>query len=975
MKLFKHLALVCAVLIGASILTTDTAAQGAGTISGRVIDANSGDGIIGVNVIINEIKKVTGTDINGRYALTGVPAGIHTVVFQMMGYNRTAAQVTVDPGAVRALNVSLSYLSTDEVVVTAKRLTNTEASLLSARKKAAVAQDAISSEQIAKSPDSNASDAAKRVVGITMDKDDRVIIRGLGERYSSVMLGDSPIPSPDPDRRIVPMDIFPVGLLDNLTVIKAYTPDLPGEFCGGVVQINPRDYPENLEGNVSIGTGMNFNTIGKDFWTYRGGKSDWFGVDDGTRAMPEELNKYGIGSMGLNSPAVPNILRRKIGISMKNIYSPETIKGMPDGKLSFSVGDSFRIKEKYTIGFIISGLFNSGFKNKEYESKELLKSFEPYRFYDGKESTYSVTKGGLLSLGFTSKYNKIRSTTFYTQKTDKKTKVVAGYNEDRQLAGGDIVWVKNNELLYHVDGLLFTQAAGEHVIAPADLTIEWNGSFALANRDEPDSRHIQLINPLTTTNPIAYKLYRPQDIHRYWLDHEDRVGTFNASLAYKFKQWSGIYAKIKAGGGIFDQRRKSNKRTFQWQGSGVSGTDGAHEPLEWYFGWPFIVGGAGEVTDNNHYYLRETTSDSDKYTGKQRVYNGYGMMDFPIIRQLRMVGGFRYENSTMGLTTWNQTYSMYTDLKSNPLQLHNYLGGVSLTATPIDDLNIRLAFSKTLARPDFREVSEFRYQLYTENTTMLGNRYLKQSDIQNYDARVEWFPSASEIIAASFFYKYLTKPIELVELQATTGAELYSYRNAKSARNIGCELEIRKNLGFGSGKAKNIMDNFIVSLNAAYIFSRIKTTMKKYITSEDISIPFNQDDYFDFIIYTNKKRPMQGQSPWIVNAGFEYANDKIGHSTSLLFNMFGRRIIRVGVLADGIPHGDVYEESYPRLDLVVKQKILEYGQVKLTLGNLIDPYITETQEQTHESYLIKYNLTRKKYRMGRSLGFGYTYSF
>jgi hypothetical protein len=950
-------------------------AQNKGSIVGRIIDAVTGEPMIGVNVFIPELKIAAASDVNGRYLLQNVPGGSHTVVYQMMGYAKSSAVIVLPEGGRTTCNISMSYSSAKEVVVSAKKVSNTTASLLRQRKKAVVAQDSISSEQIAKSSDSDASDAAKRVTGITMDKDERVIIRGLSERYSSTMFSNSIIPSPDPDRRIVPLDIFPVGLLDNLTIIKAYMPDMPGEFCGGVVQINPRDYPEKLQYKLSFGLGMNLDTVGKAFWNHDGGKYDWFGIDDGTRDLPSDLKKYGMNNLGMN--LFPSTIKQKIGISMKNNYTPHQEKGAPGGKISFEAGDSFTLKEKYNIGFIVSGLYSSGLKNKKINMVEIDQTFNPQRIYAGDESTLKIMKGALISLGFTSDNHKIRNTTFYSQKTDKDTKVIKGYNSDRQLTTNDVI-LKNHELIFAMSDILFIQTSGEHHFKPLNLTVNWTGSYSRASRNEPDTRHIQLVDPVFSSAPGIYELYRPEDIKRFWLDHTDRTGDFSGSMTYKFKQWQGIYSKITAGGGFNDRKRKSSKRSFQWMGNGVNGTQYAFEPLEWFFGWPFIVGSSAEVTDRYHYYLYETTSANDKYTGTLRINHGFCMLDFPVVKQLRIAGGFRYENSKMNLRAWNPTYAVNMDLRSNPLKEHNYLYGIGLTYSIIDSLNLRLAYSKNIARPDFREVVEFKYELLSENATVIGNKYLKQTDIHNYDARLEWFPSDSEIVSGSFFYKYLIRPIEMLEVDSATGNDLYTYRNNSFARNYGFEIEFRKNMALaGSKEVKNHLKNFILFANASWIFSKIKLKYTKYIEPDDIdllSLP-TVSELYNPTLYTSQNRPLQGQSPWIINAGFEYMNKKIGHSTSLLFNMYGRRIVRVGTRKSTvIPWGDVYEEAHPKLDLVIRQKILKYGEFKLTFENLIDPEIKEMQKITHESLLFSRDISRKTYRNGRSIGVSYTYS-
>ncbi len=954
-------------------------AEAPGSVGGKVIDAVSGEPLVGVTVIAEGQQAYGVTDINGTYLVNNVKPGTVKIVFQMMGYQTSASTIALAPSQKARINISMGYKTADEMVVTAKKISNTEASLLSARKKAAVAQDAISSEQIAKTPDSNAADAARRVVGITMDKNNKIVIRGMAERYSSTMLSDTVLPSTDPDSRVTPIDIFPVALLDNLVVIKAYTPDLPGDFCGGVVKINPKDYPDQLLARVSLGATFDLNTMGKSFWTYKGGSWDWFGVDDGTRKMPAELNKWGIDKVGLNYSAIPAIIRYQVGTSVQNVYTPYKIKGFPSGKFDVTVGDSFKIKEKYTIGFVFSGVFSETCKTIKSNYYKPYGNLMPEKVYNIENSQYNTNKGVLLSLGFSSEEHKIRGTVFYNHKSKDSTDVAVGYNADRQNSTSGLDIAKNYELKFVSSGLLFTQMAGEHTFPSINTTIEWSGSYSLAEQEEPDVRQIQLTDAADAGTPGIFELYRSNDIRRYWIEHSDWVGEGSAAISYRFKQWTGIYSKFKVGGGLHVRERESSKRTFQWQNNGSVGWENPREKIEWYFGWPFIVGTTAPG-DAYHYYLQEITTSGDKYSGTLNVLNGYGQLDIPIIKQLRLVGGYRYERSLMNLKTFDTTYLTNRDLYATPLKKDNHLAGVSLTASPIDNINIRLAFSKTLGRPDFRELSPTVYSLLSKEVYIKGNKYLKQTDIYNYDFRVEWFPSALEIIAASAFYKYLEKPIEMLETAGTTSTTFYTYRNARYAKNIGVELEVRKNLAFGGpDEVKKILKQFLVSANAAYIWSVIELQYTNTIERGDIDplkLGSVASDLTDLTVYTSRNRPLQGQSPWMVNCGFEYDNNDAGFNASMVYNISGRRILRVGTLKSGVFFGDAYQEPYSKLDLVIKQRILKYGDIKVTFSNLIDPAVKVTQEVTNPSMLIyKKKITTETYRLGRSIGVAYSYKF
>jgi len=912
-------------------------AQAAATITGKVIDSSNGEPIVGAGVIIRSISKATTTDVNGQYRLTGVPAGQHTVEFVMMGYERAQAPLAVR-GGVNNLNVTLSYSTVNEVVVTAKRVSNTDAALLSKRKKAPVAQDAISAEQIAKSPDSDASDAAKRVTGITIVDGRNVYVRGLGERYSNVTFAGSTLPSPNPDKRVVPLDIFPTNLLDNLVITKAYTPDMSGEFGGGNVQINPKDFPDKESFSVSIGTGYHEGTTFKNFNTYKGGKRDFFGYDDGSRAIPSAIKDADIDSADYSAKQ-----REKISEEFSRVYTPESKKAVLPLSIGINYGNTYKIGNETNIGFIASGMFKESSKNKTTEIKRYSNQGIVQKDLEVRDSTYSTISGGLFSGGFTNSSQKLRFTTFFTHQSDDKTSLHQGYNGDRQESGeGDSE--KMYKLAYIEESLWFNQLAGDNYIYNK-IKAEWTASYALASRYEPDTRTARLIAYGASKK---YTVLRAEDVQHYYQKNDDSVIDLNPAIVFPFKQWNGLDSKLKIGGGYMYRERESRARSFSWGGKPTSGV--------WYD--PINDDFTNSSIGADGYLVSESSSQTDKYTGRLRVSSGFFQLDMPLVSQLRLAGGVRYENADMDMITWNGTLNKYADLKREPLEEHNILPGGGITYSPVEDINLRLAFSKTLARPDFREVSEYKYQSMLSSDEIKGNPDLKQTEIYNYDFRFEWFPTPSEIAALSLFYKHMEKPIEMLVIESTPGTTLSQPKNANSADNLGVELEVRKGLGF----ITPVLSDFSVGSNFAYIFSKINVK--------------DTDDAH----YTVKDRPLQGQSPYIINASLNYDNEKSGSSVALLYNIYGRRIVQVGVISgygtgSEVENEDVYEEPVGKLDLACKQNLPGGFDLKFTASNLLDPEITQTQVREDADTGKKKSYTLSKSRDGRSYSLSAGYKF
>ncbi|MFO1526880.1 MAG: TonB-dependent receptor [Turneriella sp.] len=924
---------------------TAAVAGPAGSVRGKILDSANGEPMIGVTAVIKDLGLFGVTDIDGNYVIANVPPGQHTVTYQITGYQSASTNVQVNPGKPARANITMNYKVSSEVVVTAKRVDNTTASLLAKQKKAAAAQDAISAEQIAKSPDSDASDAATRVTGVTILGGKNVFIRGLGERYSGVMMNGSFLPSPDPDKRVVPLDIFPTGLLDNLIVIKTHTPDLPGEFGGGLVQINSKDYPEETTAKVGIGLGYDSQATAQTFRSYDGGKLDWLGVDDGSRALPSSVGEKRVGTSNYSSSELLTM-----GRDFKNSYSIKEGKGLPNGNISAEFGKTYKLGETVSLGLIFTGMFRENFTNITQKYRRVNQSFADLRNMEIKKSTYSTSKGFLGSATFAlGKADKLKYMGFFSDRTDDSTSDYIGYNNDRQEPTdfGAVSRERIYRLNYIQTSLLFNQLSGQHRTSFLDATFDWNVSYSRANRNEPDRREIILLDRNSNNN---WSIYRPDsDITRFFQKHKEDIIDTQPSLTIPFNQWQGLKSKLVLGGTYTYRERESIARTFRFENNGAEIFLNGRS-VESLLSSTSITGG---LPGNETFRLLEVSASADQYTGKLSVGGGFGYLDIPLVSQLRLVAGARYENAQMDVLALDPTTGKKTGLKKNPLEEHNILPSANLIYSLTDNINLRLAFSQTLARPDFREITNFKYNPMVGSETIIGNPDLKQTNITNYDFRFEWFPQAAEIIAVSFFAKDMLKPIELLEITGVPGTYTYQFQNANKALNMGAELEFRKGLGFlWSG-----ISSFSLLVNTAYIYSRVEVQNTALAT------------------YSSQNRALQGQSPFIVNTGIDHNWESLGLASTLLFNISGRRIIRVGTVYSGTPIGDVYEEPYLRMDFVLRKKVFEKGQFKLAFGNILNPEIRTTQEIQNSSTKEKREFDIDSYRAGMTISGTYTQQF
>lgn len=915
---------------------------------GKVIDASTGEAMIGVVVVHMDSGVYAMTDFEGEYELEGLPAGTITLSYRMFGYDEVTEDVTLTAGESEKVNISMGYQTVGAFVVTGRRVTDTAAALLAEQQKAPTAQDAISAEQIAKTPDSDAGDAAKRVTGVTVIGGENVYIRGLGERYSAVMFADTIIPSPDPDKRVVPLDIFPTALLDNIIVKKAYSPDMPADFGGGIVMITPKDYPEDEEFKVSFSGGWGFGTTFSDFYTYEGGALDFFGFDDGTRDYPDLIGSSDIDNY--TSEAI-----EQIGEDFNNVYTPYTSTAFPSINLSMSYGNTFELKNGNDLGVIFSGLFKNSYDTDEIDDYiRVNDNFSTNQDYDFDISKYSTTKGLLGSFALKSDSSTYSFTSFVSHNTADTAQIQTGVDSDKQQALSNYTTVEVYKLQYVSETLFFNKLDGTHYLGESRKTeLEWNLNYALAKRIEPDTRTTELYDNDTTGD---YYLLYGDDVTRYFQQHLENIYDGGIEMTLPFKQWQGIESDFVFGGGVNYRERNSSSRLFAWNSPASGDTTTTPADVEDLLDPDHIVGGVGGTGGMaNYYYITEETGEGSAYSGNLLTASGYALVDMQLLRKLRLLGGVRYEYTDMDVYYYDALIGDTTDLAQEPLNANNLFPAANFTWELNDDMNLRLAGSKTVARPDFREVTPFKYTLMQSSATVHGNTNLVQTDIYNADLRWEWYPSDEELVAVSLFYKYMIHPIEILEVTGSTGGDEYTYKNAGAAQNMGVELELRKDFGF---IAKALSD-FSTSMNFSYIYSRVDI--------EDTAVAN----------YATDDRPLQGQSPYVVNANLDYENDDAGFSATLLFNIQGRYIERVVLVTGAAVNGDVYVEAAPTLDFVAKKEFgaEENHSLKFKIVNILNPELKITQERQNSSTGDRETFVLESYREGLSASLSYSYSF
>ncbi|MDW8283969.1 MAG: TonB-dependent receptor [Myxococcales bacterium] len=877
------------------------------TVMGRVLDGLSGNPMLGAFVEAEGTEYQTTTDARGAFSLT-LPPGSYTLQVAQEAYQVHRQAITLAPGQVLVLPRPVRLqpeMASGRVTINVVRepdRNSTEAQNLQ-RQASARVSDVISAEEIQRSGDSSAAQAAARVVGATVVGDRFVYVRGLGERYAHALFNGAPLPSPEPDQQAVPFDLFPASLLANLTVAKSATADIPGDFAGGSVQINAREFPSRRTLNLSLGLGANLNAAFQPFLTYPGGRADVFGIDDGTRQPPSDLPP------GLRAPdgtLLPRAEVARLARRFPPVWVPrQAALGPVDHSLSASVGDQLRLGER-RLGYLLAVSYGASFQTRTPElhvynlDGGVLRSQVDLT---GQLSLREVQWGALGNLVLSPAAGHLLTLTgLFAVNSDDEARVLAGYSLERNTD----VWTSRLRFVSRSMG--FVQLSGSHQVPGRRLgpgELEWRASYAYAARAEPDNREVFYLR-LGERYSFFNSGHSGQRFYSGNSEHQVGAGL---DFTQPFRQWAGLPARFKVGALLRHRLRGFSAQRYQFfsYGRGAAG-----EPID--FLPPEELLGPTHISEQNGVgvELRDNTLPSDRYTGHMGLYAGYALVDLPLHPRLRLVLGGRFE-------LWHQSLDT-RDINGNAVLVSllgpDFLPSGNLIFRAAERMNLRLAASLTVARPEFRELSPFQFTDYYGGELVRGNPELQRTRIFNADLRWEWFLGAVDLVALSAFYKYFDRPIETT---ITPGGNLIrSYANATSAHNAGLELEGRKELSFLSRALRGLS----LGGNASWIFSRVDLSQVQGV-------------------FTSRERPLQGQSPFVVNVMLEYDRPDWGLQARVLYNVFGERIDQVGAL--GLP--DRYQQPRHMLDVSITQALGRSGfALRLAGRNLLDAPVHVTQE-------------------------------
>ncbi len=829
-------------------------AQTTNLLKGSVVDKTTGEPIIGATVYFEDLLKGASTDLDGTYKIEGVPSGRHRIQIACMTYKTISIP---DLDIVKGSNqfdivMEGSDNVLNAVVVSSVRKMNSQIAMIQTTRSANVVMSGISGREITLSQDRSAAEVVKRIPGVSVINDRYIMVRGLSSRYNNVWINNSAVPSTEADTRSFSFDMLPSSQLENIMIVKSPSAEIPADFSGGFVKMTTKSMPDKNEMIISYGMSANSQTHFNDHFYNTASSTDFLGFDNGVRSLraivPERLDN--------NSSLVTEVTKN----GFRNDWSVKKQRPFLDQRANFMINRAYKLINNAQFGIVGAINYSKSSQTYSYMLNARYGVYnriadEPEYLYKYIDNQYSIDAkvGAMLNLTYMKGNTKLEFRNILNQigKNRYTTRegwqnISARYNQEKQ------------EYMYSSRTTYTGQFAGSHRIGESDL--DWNISYSYAGLNQPDRRIINREENLIYGDRFFGQMGIDQnEITRDFVKLDEHILSPAVNYTIPLTIKGDIKSEIKAGlYGEFRTRQYSNRQFFYRFNQYNLPEDFVYQPVI-----DHILNSENLGADK--LYIYEDTDNRNSYKGENILGAAFFSYKLPV-GKFNFLAGARLEASRMTLTSFNKIYEFTTkDKNYNQVDIFPSLNA----SYNIDKKNlIRIAYGSSTNRQEFREVSSSVYYDFNLFSDVKGNPDLKNATIHNLDFRYEYYPSNDEYITLALFYKYFINPIEWTYLDAG-GSYTYTFENAKGAQNTGIELDIKKNLGFLGIK------ELTIGLNAALISSKVD---------------------FDQSSSLERDRPMQGQSPYLVNFSLFYDNQKLGLSTGLLYNRIGKRIVGIGRL-------------------------------------------------------------------------------
>lgn len=914
-------------------------------IKGVVIDQKSKETLIGAVVTVDGTNVKAITNIDGNFQIDGLDKEKkYTLYINYVGYKTQKIDGVQAKDADQVIALQPDEQQLKEVTVTAVERRNTDAAMIQVAKNSPVIVSNVSAQEISRTQDTNAGEVIRRVPGVSLIDDKFVMVRGLSQRYNNVWVNGGAVPSSEADSRAFSFDIIPSSQIDNLTIVKSPTAEYPADYSGGFIIVNTKEIPAENSFNIAVGGNWNTSSAFQNFSYSKGSGTDFLGFDNGLRSLNGGIHAALNPQLNANGKPVGDYATSLLGNGLNNDWLVKNRKPLGDLKLAASLNQRWMLGGR-TLGMLAALNYTNEYRTYENMENNLYGIYDaandkPNYLRHSVDDQYNnnVRLGAMLNFTFLSKdgNHKYQLKNIFNQLATSRYTWRDGVSAQSNLE-------RSAEYYYRSRTTYNGQLTGKHTFTSDAL--DWSIGYAYANRHLPDRRRYLIDDALESG---VYALSTGNDISREWTQLDEHTLSLGVNDKHHFK-FGNFEPDLQVGAYGEYRSREYQTRNFiyNWNVSDNNmPSDFRHSDI------PTLLSSEANMGYDKLYLLEEKQMRNN-YRGHNTLGAGYLALSLPF-GKLGIHAGVRFEHNDMELISNSRDYEKSES--SRHYKTDDVFPSLNTTYKISDQHQVRLSYGRSINRPEFREVSSSVYYDFDLASNVQGNTELKNCYVDNLDLRYEWYPSRGELISLAVFYKHFDSPIEWTYTVAGGTDLIYSYKNAKSANNYGVELDIRKNLGFIGLK------DFSWSFNGALIKSKVQ--FEKGAKEED--------------------RPMQGQSPYLINTGIFYKNAPLKMDIALLYNRIGKRIIGVG-RSEGstgddsnsrVPHS--YEMPRNTIDFSLAKKFGEHLELKLNVRDLLAEkiYYKQFADVTYSDGSKKeVEEIARCYKPGRNIGLQAIYKF
>jgi TonB-dependent receptor len=933
-------------------------------IIGKVVNSKTGDALIGATVTLTGTTKSVQSDQKGTYSLAGLDAGTYSITVTYVSYNaNTIANITVKTGEVVTQDVVMEPAADMSGVVVkssgggSNRPKATVSALLLAQKNSASVSDGISAETIKRTPDRNTGDILKRVSGASLQDDKFAIIRGLNDRYNTASLNGAPLPSSESDRKAFAFDVFPANMLDNLVIYKTATPDMSGEFAGGQIVINTKGIPSENFQSFTYGMGFNTQSTFKPRKLYEGGQFDYLGIDDTRKLQTPFPSIEAFKNMSENERLV-------YARSFKtNNWGYTNRTALPNTSLQYVLGRNYMRNNKDFFGMLFSVSYNKTLTQNQGERIFYAPEYNnaAQRVYEEEFNSVQTLFGTIANFSF--KINNNHNLSFknmYSINADDRVITRDGIND---VINEPNNYFKSYALWFTSNKIYSTQLIGEHYLPTSKVKINWVGSYSNIQRDIPALRRMAFDSvagdpgynaKLAATSPVDNDNTAGLI---FYATNRETMKNFRADFSRSLTILKKVQSNFKAGFFIQNREREFNPRLLAFSSYNSSNFNQNilyNNPSE-IFNKKNMGSLAGGKTGLN---LKDITEIRDLYTAGTDLISYYGMADQRFGNWLRLIYGVRVEDFTQRL---NASLNQFTPVVINTRKV-DVLPSLNVVFSLDKKQNIRASYSKTLNRPEFRELAPFLFRDYSIRYSIFGDTSLRRATIDNFDFRYEWYPGKAQLISASVFYKKFIDPIELI---STNQDRTLAFRNTPKANLRGVELEIRTLVGS------------LFQAPASSIWNKLTVFGNLSLIQSEVTLQVNDTNNY----YYRRTRVMQGQSPYVINGGVTYQDEEKNLTTTLSVNRYGQRVFLASngdATQDGLLfEPNLWENGRTQIDFQIAKSFPEKKlELKLNVKDILAQQLIFFEDNDNNKRFDKgIDPERSSLQFGRVITASLTYTF